>query len=80
VIYFVKSKYNKIKELQIKIKEDQNSDQLLVNLIEDNYTDEKNFTLIETMFNLTIENVKIIILKNIFFTFFIHVLVLYFKR
>jgi hypothetical protein len=70
VIYFVKSKYNKIKELQIKIKEDQNSDQLLVNLIEDNYTDEKNFTLIETMFNLTIENVKIIILKKYFFYFF----------
>lgn len=68
----MKSKYCKIQELQVKLKEEKSSDlKLLNNLNEDNYKDDKNYTLIETMMNLTIENVKILFIfyNNIFYNY-----------
>jgi len=70
VIFFVKNKYNKIYELrQIKrsstllLSEDEEI--YLNNLENDNYTDDKDITLIKTMYNLTIENVSFLDLFSI---------------
>lgn len=55
VIYFVKNKHEKIKEYrENKTKEELT---LIKNLIDDSYSDDKNYTLIQTMYNLSIENV-----------------------
>lgn len=70
MIFFVKNKYNKIYELrQIKrsstllLSEDEEI--YLNNLENDNYTDDKDITLIKTMYNLTIENVSFLDLFSI---------------
>jgi hypothetical protein len=66
VIYFVKSKYEKITQLEDTYKNSNSipiQDKILLkNLKEDTYKDDKNLTLINTTYDLTIENVSLITL------------------